>query len=209
MSGGCISLLGAAVNGGAANIALLILGRVIMGFGLGFISQAAPIYLSEVAPPKWHGGFSSGFEIFINVGLVSANCINYGMAKLIWGWRLSLGLAFIPAMIITLGALMIDDTLSSLVNRGKLNQAKKALAKVRSQSDMEIELAELVKASQATNAMSTESFITIFAKQNRPYLVMAILIPSFQKLTGINSMISFAPVLFESALAVLCCSYHT
>ncbi|KAL9268309.1 Sugar transport protein 5-like protein, partial [Drosera capensis] len=198
MLGGCTFLLGGAINGGAENIAMLILGRVFMGFGLGFTNQAAPVYPSEVAPPRWRGVFTTGFEIFINVGILFANCINYGMAKLTWGWRLSLGLAFIPALIMTLGAVVISDTPSSLANRGMLDQAKKALIKAGGDADVEVELAELVKAGQAARAISTEPFITIFAKHNRPYLIMAILIPSFQQLTGINAIVSFAPALFES-----------
>ncbi|GAB2260450.1 hypothetical protein Droror1_Dr00011305 [Drosera rotundifolia] len=196
--GGCTFLLGASINAGAQNIVMLIFGRIFLGFGVGFTNQAAPIYLSEVAPRQWRGAFTTSFEFFNGIGIVSANCINYSTTKLRWGWRLSLGLAIIPAMIMTLGALMISDSPSSLVDRGKFDQAKVSLEKVRGESDVEVELAELIKVSQAARTVATQPFITIFQRQYRPHLVMAILIPLFQQLTGVNAIAFFAPVLFQS-----------
>ncbi|PON83066.1 Sugar/inositol transporter [Trema orientale] len=197
--GGCTFLAGAAINGGAANIAMLILGRILLGFGVGFTNQATPVYLSEVAPPKWRGAFNTGFQFFIGIGVVAANCINYGTASHSWGWRLSLGLAMAPAVIMTAGALMISDTPSSLVERGKLAQAKQSLLKARGKhADVEAELAELVKCSEVAKAANREPFLTIFERQYRPHLVMAIGIPFFQQVTGINIIAFYAPVLFQS-----------
>ncbi|XP_018806846.2 sugar transport protein 5 [Juglans regia] len=198
--GGCTFLTGAAINGGAANIAMLILGRILLGFGVGFTNQATPVYLSEVAPPKWRGAFNTGFQFFIGVGVVAANCINYGTAKHSWGWRLSLGLAMVPAAIMTVGALIITDTPSSLVERGKLTQAKQSLVKVRGSddADVEAELADLIKSSEVSKAAKREPFVTIFDRQYRPHLVMSIAIPFFQQVTGINIIAFYAPVLFQS-----------
>ncbi|XP_023918893.1 sugar transport protein 5 [Quercus suber] len=197
--GGCTFLVGAAINGGAANIAMLILGRILLGFGVGFTNQATPVYLSEVAPPRWRGAFNTGFQFFIGIGVVAANCINYGTAKHSWGWRLSLGLAIVPAAIMTTGALLISDTPSSLVERGKLAQAKKSLAKVRGKNiDVEPELADLIKSSEIAKVANEEPFVTIFERQYRPHLVMAVAIPFFQQVTGINIIAFYAPVLFQS-----------
>lgn len=43
--GGCTFLVGAAINGGAANIAMLILGRILLGFGVGFTNQVSDVGL--------------------------------------------------------------------------------------------------------------------------------------------------------------------
>lgn len=131
--------------------------------------------------------------------MVAANCINYGTAKHTWGWRLSLGLAVVPAAIMTIGALLISDTPSSLVERGKLSQAKESLVKVRGKlSDVEAELAALMKCSEIAKAANQEPFVTIFERQYRPHLVMSIAIPFFQQVTGINIIAFYAPVLFQS-----------
>ena len=199
MLGGVIFFAGGALNGGAENIAMLILGRILLGLGVGFTNQAAPLYLSEIAPPKWRGAFNTGFQFFLGVGVLAAGCINYATAKHPWGWRISLGLAVVPATVMTVGAFLITDTPSSLVERGKIDQARNALSKVRgSNIDVEPELEELINWSHNAKSMVQESFMTIFERRYRPHLVMAIAIPLFQQLTGINIVAFYSPNLFQS-----------
>ncbi|KAK7351183.1 hypothetical protein VNO77_10440 [Canavalia gladiata] len=197
--GGAVFLAGGAINGGAENIAMLILGRVLLGFGVGFTTQAAPLYLSEIAPAKWRGALNTGFSFFLGIGVVVASCINYGSAKHTWGWRLSLGLAVVPAAVMTLGGFLISDTPSSLIERGKIDQARIALRKVRGSSiDVEPELEELIRWSQIAKSVEQEPFKTIFERRYRPHLVMAFAIPFFQQLTGINIVAFYSPNLFQS-----------
>ncbi|KAI4307384.1 hypothetical protein L6164_030583 [Bauhinia variegata] len=197
--GGCTFLAGGALNGGAENIAMLILGRILLGLGVGFTNQAAPMYLSEISPAKWRGAFNAGFQFFLSVGVVAAGCINYGASKHTWGWRLSLGLAAAPAAIITIGAFLITDTPSSLVERGKIEKAKQALRKVRGKNaNVEPEFEEIIKWSKVSKALQQEPFVTIFQRQYRPHLVMALAIPFFQQVTGVNIVAFYAPNLFQS-----------
>ena len=130
---------------------------------------------------------------------MAAGCINYGTAKHTWGWRVSLGLAVVPAAIITVGTFLITDTPSSLVERGKVDQARKALRKVRgSDTNVEPELEELIRWNELAKSVEKEPFMTIFERQYRPHLVMAFLIPFFQQLTGINIVAFYSPNLFQS-----------
>ncbi|XP_044475147.1 sugar transport protein 5 [Mangifera indica] len=197
--GGITFLAGAGINGGSENIAMLILGRILLGFGVGFTNQATPVYLAEVAPSKWRGAFNTGFQFFIGIGVVVSNCINFGTARLSWGWRLSLGLAGVPAAIMIIGALFITDSPSSFVERGKIEKARRSLQKVRGKDvDVEAELGDIMKSSEIAKSSSDEPFLTIFERKYRPHLVMAIAIPSFQQLTGINIIAFYAPQLFQS-----------
>ncbi|QCE15890.1 MFS transporter [Vigna unguiculata] len=98
-----------------------------------------------------------------------------------------------------MGALLITDTPSSLVERGKIDQARRALRKARGSSiDVEPELEELIKWSQIAKSVEQEPFRTIFERQYRPHLVMAVAITFFQQLTGINVVAFYAPNLFQS-----------
>ncbi|MCL7030649.1 hypothetical protein MKW94_010514 [Papaver nudicaule] len=186
--GGCTFLVGTVLNCAAVNVAMLILGRIMLGFGVGFTNQAAPVYIAEMAPPKYRGAFNTGFQLFIAIGVLCANIINFvafGLGN--WGWRLSLGLAAVPATFVLLGALLVTDTPSSLVERVR-----------GANSDIETELSELVEACETAREVDKVSFKTIFEKQYRPHLVVAGGIPFFQQLTGINTIAFYAPVLFNS-----------
>jgi MFS transporter, SP family, sugar:H+ symporter len=163
------------------------------------LEKAAPLYLSEVAPPKWRGALSTSFPFFLGVGIIFAGCINYGTAKHTWGWRLSLGLAVVPGAVITIGAFLITDTPNSLVERGKIEQAKKALHKIRGSSiDIQPELEELIKSTKIAKSVQQETFKTILKREYRPHLVMAFAIPFFQQVTGINVVTFYSPNLFRS-----------
>ncbi|XP_033516987.1 sugar transport protein 5-like [Nicotiana tomentosiformis] len=198
--GGCTFFAGAAVNGAAQNISMLILGRILLGIGVGFTNQLFSVHLSEVAPSKWRDALSTSFQFFIGLGVVIANCINYATSRLSWGWRLSLGLAIVPAVIMTIGALLISDTPSNLVERGNCRQAKQSLAKVRgtnNNTEIEAKLPDLIKSSESARASNEEPFVTIFKRRHRPHF-MSIAIPFFQQMTGINIIAFYAPVLLRS-----------
>ncbi|CAA2955734.1 sugar transport 5 [Olea europaea subsp. europaea] len=115
--GGRNFFAGVAINGAAENITILILGCILLGFG------GTPVYLSKMAPPKWQGAFNTGFQFFIGISVVAANCINYDTASLHLGWHIYFGLAMILAAVMILGASLISDTPSSLVERSKIEQA--------------------------------------------------------------------------------------
>ena len=70
--GGAAYLAGAALSGGAASVSMAILGRALLGVGLGFANQAVPLYLSEMAPQPHRGMFSNGFQFSLCLGALLA-----------------------------------------------------------------------------------------------------------------------------------------
>ncbi|XP_073279044.1 sugar carrier protein A-like [Primulina huaijiensis] len=196
--GGICFMIGAALDASAVNIVMLILGRIMLGFGIGFGNQAVPLYLSEMAPTHLRGGLNMMFQLATTLGIFTANMINYGTEKIRpWGWRLSLGLAAVPAVLMTIGGILLPETPNSLIERGHQEKGKKVLEKIRGTSDVHAELEDIIDASELANSIE-HPFRNILEKRNRPQLVMAIFMPTFQILTGINSILFYAPVLFQS-----------
>ncbi|EFJ29036.1 hypothetical protein SELMODRAFT_170916 [Selaginella moellendorffii] len=196
--GGLSFLVGAVLTGAAENIEMLILGRIMLGIGVGFGNQAVPLYLSELAPAKIRGAMNIMFQLAITIGILCANLINYGTAKITpWGWRLSLALAGVPAVFMTLGGFFLPDTPNSLIERGRHDRGRKVLQKVRGTEKVDVEYEDIVEASQKAN-MVKHPYKNLLMSKNRPQLVMSILIPFFQQLTGINVIMFYAPVLFET-----------
>lgn len=157
------------------------------------------MYLSEVAPPKWRGGFNTGFQFCLGIGVVVSACVNFFTSKHTWGWRFSLGFAVIPSAIMTIGALFITDTPSSLVERGKVEAAKQSLLKIRGvKADIDAELSDLIKANEIAKAAKQKPFVTMFKREYRPQLVMTLALPFFHQTCGINIIAFYAPVIFRS-----------
>ncbi|KAJ0963810.1 hypothetical protein J5N97_028932 [Dioscorea zingiberensis] len=197
--GGITFLLGSVINGGAQDIFMLILGRLLLGVGVGFANQSVPLYLSEMAPARLRGMLNIGFQLMITIGIFAANLINYATSKIEggWGWRVSLALAAVPATVITLGSFFLPDTPNSLIERGYKDQAKEMLCKIRGTEDIQMEYDDLLTASEEAQAIK-HPWSNILKRKYRPQLTMAILIPFFQQLTGINVIMFYAPVLFKT-----------
>ncbi|CAN6204460.1 unnamed protein product [Urochloa humidicola] len=196
--GGVSFLAGAALNVAAVNLAMLILGRIMLGVGIGFGNQAVPLYLSEMAPAHLRGGLNMMFQLATTLGIFTANLINYGTQNIKpWGWRLSLGLAAAPAMLMTAGGLLLPETPNSLIERGRVDEGRRVLERIRGTADVEAEFTDMVEASALANTVE-HPFRNILERRNRPQLVMPVCMPAFQILTGINSILFYAPVLFQS-----------
>ncbi|KAL3820606.1 hypothetical protein ACJIZ3_006511 [Penstemon smallii] len=197
--GGILFCTGALINGLAQNVAMLIVGRILLGFGIGFANQSVPLYLSEMAPYKYRGALNIGFQLSITIGILVANLLNYGFSKIKggWGWRLSLGGAMVPALIITVGSLVLPETPNSMIERGRKDEARSKLQRIRGVDNVDEEFNDLVAASEASQKIE-HPWRNLLQRKYRPHLTMAIAIPVFQQLTGINVIMFYAPVLFNT-----------
>ncbi|AEE84458.1 putative major facilitator, sugar transporter, major facilitator superfamily [Arabidopsis thaliana] len=195
--GGVLFCAGALLNGFATAVWMLIVGRLLLGFGIGFTNQSVPLYLSEMAPYKYRGALNIGFQLSITIGILVANVLNFFFSKISWGWRLSLGGAVVPALIITVGSLILPDTPNSMIERGQFRLAEAKLRKIRGVDDIDDEINDLIIASEASKLVE-HPWRNLLQRKYRPHLTMAILIPAFQQLTGINVIMFYAPVLFQT-----------
>lgn len=204
LAGGALFLAGSAVGGAAVNVYMLILARILLGFGIGFTNQSIPLYLSEMSPPKYRGALTGGFDIFVSFGVLVANLVNYGTQKIHggWGWRISLSLAAVPAFLLFVGVLFLPETPSNLIQRsgGDLREARRVLQKIRGTKDVEKELEDMATAAIGASKAAEEEnpFRRIFRRNYRPHLIMALFIPFLQQVTGINAVNFYAPVMFRT-----------
>ncbi|XP_015901864.2 sugar transport protein 1 [Ziziphus jujuba] len=199
LCGGLLFLAGAIVNAFAQNVYMLIVGRLFLGFGIGCANQSVPIYVSEMAPYKYRGALNMMFQFSITIGILAANLLNYFFAQIEggWGWRLSLGGAAVPAIIISIGALCLPETPNSLIERNKYEEAKQQLLRIRGIPNVDDEFNDLIAASEASNEVK-HPWATLLTRKYRPQLVFAVGIPAFQQLTGMNVITFYAPVLFKT-----------
>ncbi|CAO2144615.1 unnamed protein product [Urochloa humidicola] len=201
--GGVAFLAGAAVSGGAVNVYMAILGRALLGVGLGFANQAVLLYLSEMAPARYRGSFSNGYQLTLCLGSLAANVINYGADKIAggWGWRLSLGLAGVPAALFTLGAVFLPETPNSLVQQGAdRDKVRALLQKIRGTdaATVDTELDDIVAAASTGAGGDSGLRLLLTRRWYWPQLAVAVLMPAFTQLNGINAIGFYAPVLLRT-----------
>ena len=89
------------------------------------------------------------FQVATTFGIFTANMINFGTQKIKpWGWRLSLGLAAVPALLMTVGGIFLPDTPNSLIERGLAEKGRKLLEKIRGTKEVDAEFQDMVDASE-------------------------------------------------------------
>jgi len=113
------------------------------------------MYLSEMAPAQHRGACNILFQLSTTLGIVMANLINYGTSKMFkGGWRISLGLTIVPAIILIGGGLFCPKSPNSLVERNLKEQGRKVLQKIRGTSKIDAEYEDIVEAANLANQVS-------------------------------------------------------
>ena len=160
--------------------------------------QAVPLFISEIAPAKYRGGLNICFQFLITVGILCANLINYGTSRLHPnGWRVSLGGAAVPAIILLVGSLIIVETPTSLIERGKKDRGLDTLKKIRGVDNVDQEFSELLHATELAK-QAKHSYRNLMKRSSRPQLICGTILQVFQQFTGINVIMFYAPALFQT-----------
>src|SRR6266436_3702701 len=188
--------IGALASAAAPSPPILIVCRVILGLAIGLASTNVPVYLSEVAPPHARGWIVSLFQLAVTVGIVVAYLTDYAFAG-IEGWRWMLGLAVAPAIVFGAGMFFLPETPRWLIRGGQHEVAHGVLVRIRGLADVNVEIEE-IKASLAQQTES-EHWADLFRRHVRPALVVGIGLAIFQQITGINTVIYYAPKILQAA----------
>ena len=188
--------IGALASALAPSPTILIVSRVVLGLAIGLASTNVPVYLSEVAPPHARGWVVSLFQLAVTVGIVVAYLTDYAFAG-VEGWRWMLGLAVVPALVFGTGMFFLPETPRWLIRGGYDEVAHRVLVRIRGLSDVNVEIEE-IKASLAQQAESGH-WSDLLRRQVRPALVVGLGLAIFQQITGINTVIYYAPRILQSA----------
>ncbi len=194
---GVLYLVGAVGSGLATNVSVFIFARVVGGLGIGISTVAAPLYISEIAPPKQRGRLAGMFQFNIVFGILIAfvsNALLAGIGENAWRWML--GVAAFPSLLYALLCFGLPESPRWLLGRkGDREGGLKVLHRMQPESSK----AEVEAQAEEIRAASTEkaSAAHFWTRRLRKPILLAILIAFFNQLSGINAILYFAPRIFE------------
>jgi len=185
-----ISSVGAAV----ANDVNVFMGfRFVGGLAIGASSVVAPVYISEIAPPKYRGRMVIAFQLNIVAGILFAYISNY-LLQGVGGsndWRWMLGVVAIPSLLFSIFMLFTPESPRWLIlNKNDEEGARKIFELSGAPAD------QLVNEIKNSTAQKSEP---LFSGKFNKLILLAFLIALFNQLSGINAIIYFAPRVFEMA----------
>src|SRR6201996_4983806 len=189
-------ILGALVQAFAPNVPILVIGRLVAGFGVGVAAVAAPLYAAELAPAAQRGRYVSSYQLAITIGIFVAYFVNQALAGP-EGWRTMLGAAAVPGLLLALAVLIAVESPRWFAKVGRREDALRTLVALGAEHDAETRLAAIAKSLRAE--VKTPSWAEVFAQRWRRPLMIGLGLAVLQQLTGINAIIYYSNSIFAAA----------
>ncbi|MBU7217171.1 sugar porter family MFS transporter [Staphylococcus gallinarum] len=199
-----IFVLGSVLSGIAPHHGnyFLIISRVILGLAVGAASALVPAYMSEMAPAKFRGQLSGLNQTMIVSGMLLSYIVDFLLRDLPieLGWRLMLGIAAVPALILFLGVLKLPESPRFLIKNGKFDEAKHVLMNLRKVKQVDAEFEEIRSTILTENKVATNNTLSTLFNSKYKYLVIAGLgVAAFQQFQGANAIFYYIPLIVEQA----------
>ncbi len=191
-------VLGALGSAFAPSLVVLLAGRAVVGVAIGIASMLTPLYLAEIAPKAQRGAIVSLNQFCITFGILVSYLADYALTGASANWRWMLGLGAVPGTILFCGMLTLPESPRWLAGQGRIDDARAALRRTRANADVEPELAEL-RTDLLQQGGSVSSWPALFGHAGRRPLIIGVALAIFQQVTGINTVIYYAPGIFQNA----------
>jgi len=212
---GCgIFLLGVVLQTASSSLGLLVAGRLIAGFGVGFVSAIIILYMSEIAPRKVRGALVSGYQFCITIGILLASCVDYGTQNRTdsGSYRIPIAIQMLWAIILAVGLFLLPESPRYFVKKGKLDKAIQVLTRLRGEPQgselIQAELAEIVANHEYEISVIPQGgyFMTWYScftgglrspSSNLRRTILGTSLQMMQQWTGINFIFYFGTTFFQ------------
>ena len=190
--------VGSILSAAAGAVWMLLVARLILGVAIGTASMLTPLYLSEMAPAEKRGAIVSLNQFCITLGILLSYLVDYAFADVSGTWRWMLGIGVVPGIMLGVGMAFLPESPRWLAAQGRTAEAGKVLRMMRDTDDVDLELSGLKR--DIREESSEASLGALFrAPKARVPLIVGIGLAVFQQVTGINTVIYYAPSIFKEA----------
>jgi SP family galactose:H+ symporter-like MFS transporter len=189
-------IAGTAIASFATYVPEILLGRLIIGLAIGVGSYTAPLYIAEIAPFELRGGLVSLNQLAITVGILCSYIINYIFTNFDASWRWMFSIGLVPAILLSIGMIFLPESPRWLIKQNKLDIAINTLKRLRNTPNVDQEVNDI------QNSLARKhktSFRELFSPWILPVLFLGAMLGFIQQVTGINTIIYYAPTIFQMA----------
>ena len=178
------------------NLNSLVLARICGGIAVGAASTVSPMYISEVTPKRFRGSLVSMYQLFIVTGILISYLINYMLNDIgenNWRWMFATGV--VPSLLFLLTLFLVPETPRYLYKKGAKNRALEVLNLVNTQEESNKQIQEIKNSLEESSA----GFRALLDPSLRKVMLVGIGLAVFVQLSGINTIIDYAPKIFTTA----------
>jgi sugar porter (SP) family MFS transporter len=193
--GGAIFLCGSILAFASPNVLILIIARFLLGVAVGFTSVTAPVYVSELAPPRSRGMLIGLYQFALTIGIALADLVGYWLANQ-HAWRLMFGIGAFPAALFILLLLTLPESPRWLFAQNRTTEAESVL---RTYTDAEGERLLIADIHAALEIKMERRWSALWGPAVRMSLFIAAGFLILQQVTGINAILYYGPQIFSLA----------
>ena len=187
--------LGGLVVSVAPNMAIIIFARVILGLAIGAGAVIAPLYISETAPANIRGRLITIYQLAITLGILISFITNYLLIEWV-SWRIIYATVILPSIVLFVGVFFVPESPRWLVFKGEGKRALQILKRIRKGVALREINDEFTAITKVVEAEKPARWTELFTQVNRPLVIVGVVLFMFQQLSGINTVIYYAPSIF-------------
>jgi SP family galactose:H+ symporter-like MFS transporter len=181
----------------ALSPAMLGVTRLLLGVMIGISLVAVPIFVAESMPAAIRGATLVAYQVAAVVGIILGYLAALALSSVVesLGWRVMLGLAAVPALILIPALLRLPETARYLVLKGDIDAARASLMRTNAADDVDSVLAGI------ESALVSEGRGYLKEMLHKPYLRATLFVVGlgfFIQITGINATIAYGPRIFQA-----------
>ncbi|KAE8137733.1 general substrate transporter [Aspergillus pseudotamarii] len=198
-----ISCLGCALQAGAVNMAMLIIGRFIGGVAVGQLTATVPMYASEISEAKYRGALSGLLQWMLSWGFLVAQWLGYGcsFSTTVFSWRFPLAFQTVPGLVLLVGIFFLHESPRWLMEKDRHEEARQVLNRLRSglpETVIDLEYREIRDVILADRTLGDITWKSIIMKPTwRKRLLLGCGVQAFGPLSGINVINYYGPRIYE------------
>lgn len=184
-----------AIGAGLSNtVSALIINRIIGGIAVGAAAMVSPMYIAEIAPAQIRGKLVSYYQLAIVIGILLAFASNYFLSGLTANWRWMFASQSAPAILFLVSLLVVSESPRWLVKKKKTKEARAILTKIGGEAYAE---EEMVSITDSFHNQQKENWKDLLQAKYRAIIIIGIMVAVFSQVTGINSILYYAPMIFK------------
>ncbi|KAF2322168.1 hypothetical protein GH714_008127 [Hevea brasiliensis] len=193
--------VGSVVMAAAPDPYIIILGRFLVGLGVGVASVTAPVYIAEASPSEVRGALVSTNVLMITGGQFLSYLVNLAFTEVSGTWRWMLGVAAVPAVVQFCFMLCMPESPRWLFMKDDKDKAIMVLAKIYDIARLEDEIDHLSASSEEDRQKQNNiRYLDVFkSKEIRLAFLAGAGLQAFQQFTGINTVMYYSPTIVQMA----------